>query len=240
MQKMGIIVILICALTGCATMEGGLSNYEPVAIVSVTSNRVINWEGEEESVNGAADQLVRDIFVPNQTKNKVTYSTADNLIEEAANIMFDTLSFSEIAAIVAPADVLETPAYFKAEINTRRNPEDYAKPMAYKFIHNADEDLAINLALEEGIKSTMYLDFTFVKRYANSILQSGSMIAKTIMKVTILYETGKKIYSKTNEYWSQNRIEVVTAAYDDDELMNLFRETLYDAASDLVYTMNQK
>ncbi len=241
MQKIGILVIFICFLTGCATMKGGLSNYEPAAIVSIMSNRMINWEGEEESFDGIADNFVRNTILPGMTANKVTQSAADDLIEEAAKIMFDILSFSEIASIVSPEDVLETQAYFRAKDNTRAvNSGNYIKPAAYRFINNADKELAVNLALEEGIRSTMYLDFTFVKSMANGFMKSGSMVAKVMMKVTVLDETGKKLYFKSHEYWSTDRIEVVAGAYNNDELMDLFRETLYKAGSDLVNNMSKK
>lgn len=241
MHKLGmIIIILICLFSSCASMQGGLSNYEPAAIVSVTSNRVINWEGEEESVDGIADRFVRNTIFPNQTANKVTQSTAEELIEEAANIVFDTLTFANIAKIVPPADVLETPAYFQAKENKRADSDDLVKPIAYKFINNADKELAVNLASQEGIRSTMYLDFTFNKSIANGIMKSGSMLAKVILRVTLLDETGKRIYFRSREYWSQNRIQVITSAYDNEELMNLFREAIYAAASDLTVIMSKK
>jgi hypothetical protein len=240
MQKIGIgiIIILICLLTRCTTVKGGLSSYEPTAIVSIMSNKVINWEGEEERVEGVGDSFIRNIILPKQTANKVTQSTADELIEEAATIMFDSLTLAEIATIVPPADVLETQAYFRAKPNMRVDSGDYVKPMAYKFINNADKDLAINLAQEEGIKSTLYLDFTFNKKLANSFMKSGTMIAQVIMRVTLLDENGKKLYFKSHEYWSPNKIEVVSAAYVEDELMELFREALYEAAVDLVMIMS--
>lgn len=241
MQKIGIIVIVICLLAGCTTMKGGLSNYDPAAIVSIQSNRMINWEGEGDRIDGLADKFIRKTLMPGKTENKVTQSTAENLIEEAANIIFDTLSFSEIASIVSPADVLETPAYFRAKTDTRTEESgDYVKPAAYKFIDNADKELAVNLALDEGIKSTMYLDFTFCKIMATGIGKNGSMMAKVIMRVTLLDETGKKIYFRTHDYLSINRIEVASAAFDNDELMSLFQEALYEAASDLVNIMSQK
>ncbi len=237
MKRMGIIVILMSMLTGCATMRGGLSNYEPTAIVSIMSNRVIPWEGEEESADGLLDNFIRDKILPNRTAGKVTQSTADDLIEEAGHIVFDVLSQSGIASIVPPADVLETPAYFRAKTNARAESSGLVKPAAYKFINNADKDLAVNLALEEGIKSTLYLDFTFSKNFASGFMKSGSMTAKVIMTITLLDETGNKLYFRSHEYLSTNRIEVVSAAYNEDELMNLFREALYDAASDLVNIM---
>jgi hypothetical protein len=238
MQKLGIIVIVICLLTGCATMKGDLSSYQPTAIVSVMSYGMINWEGEGDSIDGVASDFIRENFFGKRTEGKVTTSSADELIEEAAAIMYDTLSYSGIASIVPPSDVLETPAYFRAETNTRAEAEGNVKPMAYKFINNADQDLAVSLAQEEGIKSTMYLDFTFNKKIANGIGKNGSMVAQVIMRVTLLDETGKKIYFKSHEYWSTNRTEVASGAYNEEELMGLFRETLYDAASDLVNVMS--
>ncbi len=241
MQKVGIILVLMCVLSGCVTMEGGLSHYEPAAIVSIVSNKMINWEGEETRIDGIGDRFVRNSLFSKQTTGKVTQTAADDLIEEAAAILYDTLSLSGIAKIAAPADVLETPAYLRAETNTRTEASgDYLKPAAYKFLNNADKDLAANLALEEGIRSTMYLDLTFCKVMANGIGKNGSMRAKIIMKVTLLDESGKKMYSRTHEYVSVNRIQVVSAAFDNEELKGLFREALYEAASGLVNIMNTK
>lgn len=241
MQKAAIIVVIICLLTGCATMKGGISNYDPVGIVSVISNKVINWEGENDtSGGGLTDDFIKKNILPSKTANKVNYSEADTLIVEASNILFDVLNNSGIAEIAPASEILESSAYIGADIDKRAEDFGYIKLPDYKFINNADKDLAIDLALEKGIRSTMYVEFAFIKTMSSGVGKNGTMRAMVNMKVTILDENGKKIYFKTHEYKSMNRIEVFNAYYDEAEMMGLFQEALYTAVSDLVNQLNKK
>ena len=242
MKKFAVIAVVVCFMTGCTTMKGGISNYEPIGIVSIVSNKVIYWyeEEDEPQESGLGEDFLRKTIVPKKTAGKVDYSEATTLIEDANSILIEVLGNSGIAKLAPSEDVLGSAAYGDAQINQRAESFGYVKPAAYKFVKTPDKTLAVNLAKEKGIKSTMYVQFDFTKNIANGFGKSGSMRARAEMTVKILDETGKQIYNKTYEYSSPNKTEVITGAYDNDALMELFRETIYMAAEDLVYELNKK
>lgn len=239
MKRIAGFAALACLLAGCTTIKGNISSYEPIAVVSVFSNKIINWYGEEavENSKGIEDSI-RKALVPNRTAGKVDYSEADDLIVEAADILMDILNNSGIAKIAEPAEVLESEAYLNAETDKRKESSGYIKAPSYKFINVSDKVFPAAIAAEKGIKSTMHVQFDFTKDIANGVGKNGSMKARITMQVIILDAEGKKILNESNDYSSTDRIPVVTGAYDNDALMDLFRSVLYEACADLVYRMN--
>jgi hypothetical protein len=229
-------------MMGCASFGKGrdLSPYAPVGIIYVASNYDINWHGEEPAVSDESEYLFDNLFNRRRSETSTKISKADALIDEADGMLRKILSGSGIAEFAEKETLINSRSYAEAEINDRLERSGTVKASGYRLINFRDKTFPGKLAQDTGIRSTLYVTFNFTKVMASGIGKRGTMRAQVGMTALIIDTGGKTIYNKTRTLKSADKISVAGGAYDEGELMELFRATIEDACYDLVAVFTAK
>lgn len=236
--KVIILLAFVCLFAGCSSLGNpkNLSPFTPVGIVSVISNGEINWDGEGptippgETVGGKLFNAVSN----RPDSGRVWISNSGDLISEADASIRIILSQAGIGGFADKDRITASGAYTGAAEYARLGREKKVHAQGYKFLNPRDKNLPARLFQETGIKSVMYITFTFSKVMGSGIGKFGNMRAKVDMLVTIISAEGKTLYNRTHTKTSEDKIAVSNGGYSQDELMNLFRSTIADACYDFI------
>jgi hypothetical protein len=210
---------------GCASFGSqkarDLSSHLPLGIVTVVSNYNIYWEDEDP---GASEW-------PQKKENpeKTRISRADVLINDAEAILRQSFADAGITAVAPKARILESRAYANAKRKRAWNNKSTAIADGYGPVDYGDKNFAASLAEETGVKAGVYIVFDFSKIMTTGIGKTGYFRAQLYMTVIIVDEKGQILYKKNRFVSSDERIRVTLRAFNQNELLDLFRTNIADA-----------
>jgi hypothetical protein len=233
------IAALIFLLPGCASSGKGrdFSPYAPMGLAMVASNYDINWVGEVTyKSSGSVSDFVRRTLRLKTDTEKVRISSADDLINEADTMLREILTKAEIFRLEDKDRLLNTASYAGVKSVQPPNTPEKVFADAYRFINYRDKNFPGEIARETGIQSILYISFEFNKEMISGIGKSGKCRARVVMTATLVNPAGKIIYNKDIETHSDDKIEVKSGAYSQDELMELFKEPIGEACYRFVWT----
>ena len=218
---------------GCASSAKAVfAQRDPIALVSVTSNGDINWQGEESTNPNTASPLSNRALRTDEDLTLVT--SADELINTAEIIIRDKFSFSQQINLAEKETVLLSRAYRNADQNRYQIYDKDVKPEAYEFIDYRDKNFPPALAAETGIQRCMFVEFDFTKVIARGMGKNGNFRANVEMKVFVLDAEGKTLYSKAVSVKSLDTIKVSYRAYSQTGIIELFESTIDDVCDEFL------
>jgi hypothetical protein len=210
---------------GCAGLgrqrKTDLSSHLPLGIVTVLSNYNIYWDDEDP---GSSNRLRKD-----ETPEKTRVSRADTLINDAEAILMQSFADVGITALVPKEEIIESQAYANAKRNRLWNNSKTALAGEYEPINYRDKDFAAALAAETGVKAGIYIVFDFSKSMTSGVGKTGRFRAQMYMKVIVVDETGRILYKRDHFVASDDSIRVSFRAFNQEELLDLFRSTIANA-----------
>jgi hypothetical protein len=217
--------------TGCASMKApdDFAPYLPIGIISIVSNNDIYWYGEGSQSKKASD---------NPEKTKI--SKADQLINDADEILWDLFLKTFITTYEGKAQTVNSEAYQNAEINRRLDNNRHVIASGYRYINYRDKQFAANLAQERGIKGGVYITFDFSKKMASGLGKHGTFRALAEMQVIIINEEGNVIFRKTWSKTSDEKIPISFGNYDHGELMEVFKVVIEDLYLEYIAAFDTK
>jgi len=239
MKRAGIVlfsVALVFLGAGCATpgRELLLTDVRPIALVSVVSNLDINWQGQEPVNPNLAGSSTRRAIRADPDLTLV--SNAEELITTAERLIRESMTASGNLIILAERDtVLHSRAYREAELDTRRMNREHIMPAGYRLVSPRDRAFPPALAAETDIQRSMFIDFTFTKSMRSGFARTGNASADVDMRVLILDDTGRTMYSRTFSLSSRGRLSVSNGMYSHSALMALFESAIIDASFEFLY-----
>jgi hypothetical protein len=224
LRKFWIGFLFAALTTGCASMKGiNLAPYLPFGIVSLVSNNDIYWYGEGQLSTKPSDD-------PAKTK----FSKADQLINDADELLWNLFLRSFITTYDGEAQITGSDAYAVAETDRRLANSKHVIASNYRYINYRDKEFAANLAQERGVRGDVYITFDFAKQMGTGIGKTGSFRALAEMQVLIVNEEGKVVYRKTRSRTSEEKIPVSFGNYNHEDLMDLFRNIIEDLYMDFL------
>ena len=242
MRKAGFIFIvvgIILSAAGCVSSGKAIVEQKaPIALVSMISNRDINWKGEEPTNPNTfsifGNSALRDD--PDMT----LVSNADDLINTAETLFRAAIDASPLINLAEKETVLSSRAYREAKTNeSARN--SLVKPSPggtingdYRFINFRDKSFPAALANETGIGRVMFVEFNFTKSMYSGFGKNGDGRADLDMRIIILDSAGKTLYNKTFSSWSMSTIRVTGGVYSQTGLMELFDSAIINACRDFL------
>jgi hypothetical protein len=227
------------SLLGCASVSKPsiMAGTGPIAVVSVTSNRDINWEGEEETMEKSATNLLRKATRASRDTTLVIKSSAEELINTAWGIIRQELGVPGSPGLAEQDLVLNSQAYLAAEEKKEYQTADLVKAEGYRFLDYRDKLFPPQLAAETGLGTLLFVDFAFTKIMGSGVGKNGRGRANVVMTLIGVNAQGKVIFRRSYVGSSYSSIEVKAGMYSHSGLINLFEETLrgvcYDFAEDL-------
>lgn len=229
------ILCLTLILPGCASAPGKGRGFslQPLAIVSAASNYDINWDGEETVEDKNGDFLRRALKLQGDG-SLVRVSKADELITEAEQILRDSMNRAGIFGLADRDRVLGAAAYAGMRPSRWLQMDNRAIAGGYKLCDYRDKGFISELCGETGVGSLLFVNYTFTKKMANGIAKYGNFRAMVEMSVVMVDPAGKIVYRQTFSTHSLETTAVSGGAYSQDELLELFRETI--AALSLRFT----
>jgi hypothetical protein len=195
-----------------------LSSHLPLGIITVVSNSNIYWDGEDAE---HSDRLKRK-----DTPEKTRVSKADVLISDAEAIFQQSFANAEITALVPKDQIIRSQAYQNAKQKRGWKNKRTCLAEGYEPINYGDKKFAAALAEETGVKAGIYIVFDFSKGMVSGIGKTGSFQAQVYMKVIIVDAAGKVLYKWVRFVTSDDRIQVSRRAFNQQELLDLFRSTI--------------
>ena len=222
--------------TSCASAgrEALIYDVKPIALVTVVSNVDINWRtGERANPNLVGSATRRTLRADSDL---AIISTAENLISTAERLFRDSMAASGgLIDLVDRETVFNSRAYQEAELNRRRMSREHALPAGYRLIDPRNRDFPQALAAETGIQRTMFLEFTFSKAMRSGFGRTGTGGADVDMRVVILNDEGRTLYSRTFSMGSRGTVSVSNGVYSESGLMSLFESVILDASFEFLY-----
>ena len=225
-----VLLTVVCMLiaSACATTrKGALFSDRPIAIVSVVSNYDVNWKGEEPITTtyavGNAIRRTRKV-----DEDWVTFTRADNIIDEAEEIIRSSLGkFSNVT--LAPKDeILRSRSYNEARLNPVQEKEKMIHPTDYRMVYYGDKNLYPALARETGIEKFLFVTLNLTKEMSSGLGKNGRFRAKVSMSVMLKDIRGKTLFYNTYESASYDEVKVTSGAYSENDLLELLRFTISD------------
>jgi len=239
MKRAGFVLFiagLVFLGASCATpgRELLLTDVRPIALVSVVSNWDINWHGEDPVNPNLAGSTTRRAL--RADPDLAILSNAEELINTAETLIRDSMIASGGLIILADRDtVIHSRAYQNAQLNRRRMNREHVLPAGYRLIDPRDRDFPQALAAETGIQRSMFVDFTFTKQMRSGFARTGNASADVEMRVLILDENGRTMYSRAFSLGSRGRVSVSNGMYSRSALMALFETVIIDACFEFLY-----
>lgn len=228
--------ILILFTTGCASSgKAIIEQRDPIALVSLVSNRDINWKGEE-STNSNAFSILGNRTL-REDPDMTLASNADDLINAAEALFRATLDASPLINLADRGTVLSSRAYQEAKSRVDQLRQKNIKPSDYGFINSRDRNFPASLSGETGIQRSMFVEFDFTKAMYGGIGKNGDGRAELEMTILILDSSGKALYNKKYSTWSSSTMKVSGGVYSQTELMELFEEAITSACNMFLYQL---
>jgi hypothetical protein len=210
---------------GCASFGRqrvvDLSSHLPLGIVTVVSNYNIYWTDENPDTS---DKPKKD-----ENPEKTRVSRADDLITDAEAILRQSFADAGITAVVPKDRITGSRAYANAKRKSKWNNKGAAIAEGYGPIDYRDKNFAAALAEETGVKAGIYIAFDFSKVMASGVGKTGNFRAQLYMMVIIVDEKGRILYKKNRFVSSDERIRVALRAFNQNELLDLFRSNIANA-----------
>ena len=232
MKKIGLIIlaaVLMCFLGSCVSsgMAALRTQRDPIALVSLVSNREINWKGEEavdpDKVGPITKRALRA-----EPGSSVT-SFAEELIYTAENLFRDTMAGSGIIYLAEKEKVLQSRAYQEARLSRHQVSRKMATPAGYRLIDFRDKNFSVSLAEETGIQRSLYVEFDFAKAMTSGLGKNGNCQAVLDMTILVLDARGKTVLNKIYTLGSRDSIKVSSGVYSENGLMDLLTSAISDA-----------
>ena len=222
-------VVLASLGTGCVSSGKAalLSQREPIALVSVISNWDINWKDEDSTDPNTLGPLAKRTL--RSDPGNAIISNADGLINNAEDLIRETMSSSGVIHFADKETVLRSNVYQKAEENKYQISHEMVKPIDYRFIDFRDKNFPGAFAAETGIQRIMFVEFTFTKAMATGVGKNGSCKAMVDMTVSIVDAQGKSLYKQTVSLASRDSTKISNGVYSQSGLMSLFDSAVTDA-----------
>jgi hypothetical protein len=210
---------------GCAGFkyqrETALSSHLPLGIVTVLSNYNIYWDDEDP---GASNRPRKG-----ETPEKTRVSRADVLIDDAEAILMQSFADVGITALVPKETIIESRAYANAKRYRPWNNKGMIPARGYQPVSYRDKEFAAALAAETGVKAGVYIAFDFSKSMASGVGKTGTFRTQLNMKVIVVDDTGRILYKRDRFVASDDSIRVSFRAFNQEELLDLFRSTVASA-----------
>ncbi|GHV29177.1 hypothetical protein AGMMS4952_14490 [Spirochaetia bacterium] len=218
--------VLIAGLCmGCASFRRqksiDLSSHLPLGIITVVSNHNVYWEDEDPD----ASELLKTTKDPEKTRTL----KADTLITDAEAILRQSFFDAGLSAPASKEQVTESGAYANAKRRREWNNKKIVTADGYAPVDYRDKNFAAALAKETGVKAGIYIAFDFSKAMATGIGKTGNFRAQLYMTAIIVDETGRVLYRKNHFVSSDERIPVKLRAFNENELLDLFRSNIAEA-----------
>ena len=214
-----------------------LTERDPIALVSVVSNRDINWQGEEALKPGTAGPFT--VRLLNSDPDLAYVSNAVELINSAERIIREQMAASDLINLAEKEQVLFSRAYRDARMNKYQVRDDNVKPFGYEFVDFRDRNFPAALASETGVKRCLFVEFNFTQAMASGIRANGSFRANVEMKVTILDARGKTLYQKIHSMKSLSTAKISSRTYSESGLMELFDSAIMDTCQEFLDSLKK-
>ena len=233
MKKAGLVFLSACLVylaAGCASAGKAVAAQKDlIALVSVVSNRDINWQGEDPINPNVIGPLARRALRAGEGLTIV--SNTEELINTAEKIFRDTMAEQGLINLADKETVLGSQAYQGAKLNKYQLSQDQnqekVKAAGYRYIDYRDTDFPAALLAETGIQRCMFVEFNFTKVMASGFGKNGNFRAQMDMNVTIQDVEGKVIFRKIYpSITSTDTIKVSSGVYSQSELINLFNSVI--------------
>lgn len=226
----GTMCLAASIFSGCATSHIELTDYSPLAVISVTSNKNIPWtydkynQEDEGSMDVLSDALNRLIEKKNPELN--TFQDRIDYAEESIHYILPDLAGVEILDknSVVGSDVydLTRKSYFNGIAAV-------ACADGYKDITTINGKNARILIDELGVNGLLIFDFDFRKDLVEGNTAHGKIAAYVMLHVKLIDDRGMEILNREIEARSAHSVIVEGGSYSKDQLVDLMPEAI-DAA----------
>ncbi len=223
--------ILFTSLTSCKTTSSlVLSDYSPLAVISVTSNKNIPWtydkynEEDDGEANVVSDVITRLIESKNPEinsfQNRIDYAeeSIHYIIPDIANVK-----------ILEKKDVVQSDAYDFVRKSYFNAGFAVALADGYKDITTINGKNARILIDELGVNGLLIFNFNFRKDMAQGSTAHGKIAAYVQMNVKLIDDRGREVVNREIVATSAHTVLVQDGSYSKEQLVDLFDEAI-DAA----------
>lgn len=242
MRRSIFVALVVLLLAGCASTAkfDDVAALSPMAVVSVSSNGDVAWYGEKKESSGLLGGLLDKAVDKGGNEDLgALMSRSKALLDDAEQTLITSISNNGNVRLASKDDIFNTNAYKHAKnSNDLYAMADMIQPEGYKFISTRDKDFAAAINRDAGVKSNVFIDFTFNKDMFVGVAKNGKVGVRVSMNVRVINEEGKLIFQKFYFGQSEESIGIVAGVYDPIKLFELFPVAISDVCNQFADEFN--
>ena len=225
-------------LSGCTSSSSAIRprTIAPSAIVAITANDEITWEGEETESKGLLQLGAKALIQKSDKENvKTALGYTSSLMTDAEKAVTDVLESSGFY-LVPKSIITQSSAYQDAKENKLLKGAMMQTPEGYRLL-SSENGLNLHLSEETGASSFIYVSMNLCKLMTDGIEKNGKLTATVSVSIEIRNVKDKVILRSTGYPKGKEKIPVVMEVYDAEKLQAmypvLFEEAVRNAVSKL-------
>ncbi len=224
-------VFLAGVLTGCKTTKDiALTDYSPLAVISVVGNRNLPWtydiynEEDDGDMDKLSDLVTR--LIDSKNPELITYQDRIDYAEESIHYILPDLAGVEI---LDKKDVVESEAYDFVKKSYFNGTLATAIADGYKDITTINGKRARILIDELGVNGLLIFNFTFRKDMIQGSTAHGKIAAYVQMNVKLINDRGREVTNREIIARSTHTVLVEDGHYSKEQFVELMPEAIDSA-----------
>lgn len=188
-----------------------------MAVISVTSNAIIHWYGDDEIEDDAKVKTLIDLT--GGTSEFGPLERTDALLAGAEAYLQASLSNVTTISVQDKTTVTSSEAY--NSINSMESTYQNSA-VGYKYSGMSSKNLASALNQELGTQAITQIRFSMMNQMERGVGQNGTMRAYVEMQVTTYGSDGKLLFNKIYRAAGENLTKIIMGVYDKQVVYDMF------------------
>lgn len=233
-------MLVLCALLfwGCASTKIDLMDYEPLAIVTVSSNSTVPWYVDDRDKTSETDGETGGALTGALNRamgaNNPEIQRANERVDYAADALVTLLSRNTIS-VVDPSVVQEAPTVKAQGNGILSHLEDSFVAEGYKKLSPSGAKRNRMICEETSANSLLFADFLFQKQKINVGLTDLAAAARVTLTVYLTDSSGRKVLEKLYSAVSAEHTPYKNGKWDKEALCSYFDSAIDSVVNQFIF-----
>ena len=233
----------LTALTSCASTKISLTEYQPVAIMTVYGNRSVPWHADESpsseyKVAQTEDGVLTGLLNRAIDRDDPETTLAQERLNSASSILTESLEKSGISVI--SGDALKNTKTYSTGFKAFLNYMDSKLPAeGYQVISSSSSKLNKMMASETGANLMLYVSFRFEKQKVLKGVHVEGVAARVDLSIYGAGADGKTLVNSTYTAISPDYVPYKNNSWDKERLCALFELTAQNAVDQFIMDLTE-
>ncbi len=235
------LTLILLSLTACQTTKISMNDYQPVAILTIYSNRSVPWHVNTETsktsssydVEQTDDGVLTGLLNRALDQNDPETTLAKERINKAAALFTNSIKDAGIESI-SRENLQSSNSYVTGVKNFLSYMDSKMAADGYEVVSSSSNKLNKMMAKETGAQIMLYVSFRFEKQKVMDGVHEVGAQARVDLTVYGAGQDGKTLINKTYTALSPEYTAYKNNKYDREELCSYFDSTIQNAIDQFI------